>query len=196
MNLLPPSFFAPDAVTVARALIGKVVRKDACEGIIVETEAYGTDPASHAYRVTPRSRVMRDTYAHWYVYFTYGMHWCANVTCDKDGVGAVLIRAVEPTKGLEVMYKRRGTNDPCRLTTGPACVTQAFGIGKTENGVPLSEDFGIFAPDPGAPIYGSTRDGGVGVSRRIGITKGVELPWRFFLYGNPYVSRLPKMKIP
>jgi DNA-3-methyladenine glycosylase len=188
MKLLARSFFSPDTVTVARTLIGKVVRKGSCAGIIVETEAYGTDPASHAYNVTPRSEIMRDTYAHWYVYFTYGMHWCANITCDEEGTGAVLIRAVQPTEGIELMRERRGTDDLCKLTTGPACFTQAFGIGKAQNGLPLAEDFGIF--DPGV----RTHHAAIGVSRRIGITKAMELPWRFYLAGNPYVSRLPNMK--
>jgi DNA-3-methyladenine glycosylase len=176
MRLLPRSFFESDALTVARNLLGKVVRKGGCEGIIVEVEAYAGDEASHAFKKPNQGRAMRETYGEWYVYFTYGMHYCANVTCDKNGMGGVLIRAVQPTEGIGQMKKRRGNSDIDRLSTGPACFTEAFGIGKNDNGQRLTKDFGIFdAPKISEEL--------VGVSPRIGIKAATDLPWRFYIKG-------------
>jgi len=184
-HVLPRSFFETDAVTLAPKLLGKVVKKGPCEGIIVEVEAYAGDAASHALKKRNQAHSMRENWGHWYVYFTYGMHWCANVTCDKKSAGAVLIRAVEPTKGLSGMKKHRATYDIRKLTTGPACFTQAFGIGKKENGLPLSEDFGIFD----APLIPAAQ---IVASPRIGIHHATDLPWRFYIKGNPFVSKLPR----
>ena len=130
LQLLPKSFFEDGSVTVAPKLLGKIIKKGECEGIIVEVEAYALDEASHAFKKPNQGRPMHDTYGQWYVYFTYGMHWCCNVTCDKSGAGGILIRAVEPTKGVALMQKRRGIHDMRKPTTGPACVAQAFGIDK------------------------------------------------------------------
>jgi len=181
---LTQSFFAADAVELAPKLLGKIVRYRDCSGIIVETEAYTTDPASHAYKVTKRSEIMRDTYGHWYVYFTYGMHYCANVTTNKDGIGAVLIRAVEPIKGIEKMEERRNTYDLKNLANGPAKFCKAFGITKAENGLAVSEasDFVIYdAPDlPTEQIA---------TSPRIGISSGLDLPWRFTVKNSKFLSR-------
>ena len=117
---------------------------------------------------------MHDTYAHWYVYFTYGMHWCTNVTADAEGAGAVLIRAVVPMRGAAAMMRRRGTRDEANLCSGPAKFSEAFGITGKENGRPLGANFGIFdAPLPSAKH--------IGVSGRIGISRATELPWRFYL---------------
>ena len=182
MKSLPRSWFKGSATELAPKLLGKIVRKGSCTGIIVETEAYGSDPASHAYRVTPRSAVMRDTYGHWYVYFTYGMHWCANVTTDAEGAGAVLIRAVEPVEGIALMKRRRGTDRTRDLTSGPAKFCEAFGITGKENRVPLRGDFAIY--DAPAIVKED-----IGISGRVGISKGTELPWRFFIKENPFVSR-------
>lgn len=190
MKLLPRSWFAGDAVELAPRLLGKIVRKGSCAGIIVETEAYTVDPASHAFKITPRSAAMRDTYGHWYVYFTYGMHFCANITTNKGGIGAVLIRAVEPTEGTALMQRRRRPrlgklNSPIpnrELCNGPAKFCQAFGITKSENGQPVGEVFGIYdAPEVARSNFAT--------SGRIGIKKGAELPWRFYIKGNPSVSR-------
>ncbi len=185
MKPLPPSYFAGDAVELAQKLLGKVVRKGSCAGIIVETEAYGTDPASHAVKMKKRGALMRETYGHWYIYFTYGMHWCANVTTNKNGIGAVLIRAVEPTEGIPLMKRRRRTDKLTKLSSGPACFTQAFGITGKDNNVPVDEGIELFnAPDiPKKHIV---------TSPRIGISKGKELPWRFYIKDNPFVSKLPK----
>ncbi len=182
MKRLPRSWFAGDAVELAPKFLGKIVQYRDCSGIIVETEAYTNDPASHGYRITPRSQAMRDTYGQWYVYFTYGMHYCANVTTNIDGVGAVLIRAVEPLKGIEKMEERRNTFDTKKLTNGPAKFCKAFGITKAENGLPVAGNFGIYdAPEVPAE--------NIGVSSRIGISQGIDLPWRFYIKGSPYVSR-------
>lgn len=185
---LPHEWFAEDAVTLAPKLLGKIVRRGECAGIIVETEAYKQDAASHAFRITPRSKIMQDTYGHWYLYFTYGMHFCANVTTNKDGVGGVLIRAVEPIEGLEKMQERRihGKAIPpfkeTLLCSGPARFCQAFGITSAENGLPMAPEFGIYD----APELAPER---IGTSGRIGIRQGTELPWRFFIKDNAYVSR-------
>jgi len=191
---LPSSWFAADAVELAPRLLGKTIRYGDCEGIIVETEAYTTDAASHARTITPRSEIIRDTYGHWYVYFTYGMHYCANVTTNKDGVGAVLIRAVEPTKGIEVMEERRTRKEgakPLALTqlcSGPARFCQAFSITKAENGLPIAGDFTIYdAPDLAPEL--------VGTSSRIGISADIDLPWRFYIKGNPHVSGSKKKNV-
>lgn len=182
MKQLPKEWFARDAVEVARDLLGKVVRHGECEGIIVETEAYTTDDASHGRMRTPRSAVMHDTYGHWYVYFTYGMHYCTNITTNKDAVGAVLIRAVEPTKGIELMQERRGMEGLRKLCSGPGKFSQAFGISKSENGLPVNGSFTIYD----AP---SVPDSEVLASSRIGISQAIDLPWRFSVKGSKYVSR-------
>ena len=106
-TLLPQSFFAKDAIQLAKELLGKKIIFGCCEGIIVETEAYKRDPASHAYKITPRSQIMQDTHGHIYVYKIYGMYHCLNVTSNQGDVGAVLIRAIKPTMGLDLMQERR-----------------------------------------------------------------------------------------
>lgn len=182
MKPLPRSWFAGSAVELAPKLLGKTVRRGRCAGIIVETEAYTVDPASHAFRITPRSAIMRDTYGYWYVYFTYGMHWCANVTTDAHGIGAVLIRAVEPVEGITLMKRRRGTDAMQNLCSGPAKFCEAFGVTGKDNGTPLGGDFAIYD----AP---KIKPEDIGVSSRIGIKNGTELPWRFYIKENPFVSR-------
>lgn len=181
MKPLPPSYFASDAVELAPKLLGKILRRGSCTGIIVETEAYGTDAASHAVKMKKRGALMRDTYGHWYVYFTYGMHWCANVTTNKGGIGAVLIRAVEPVEGIPLMKRRRGTDNVYKLSTGPACFTQAFGITGKESGTPIGKMMEILdAPD--------IPKNNIVATPRIGISKAADLPWRFYIKDNPFVS--------
>jgi len=187
---LSKEWFSGDALTLAPLLLGKKIRKGSCTGIIVETEAYGTDPASHAYKITKRSASMRDTYGYWYVYFTYGMYHCANITTNKNGVGAVLIRAVEPIKGMGLMRRRRARPGAAmkpdmptqNLCSGPAKFCQAFGITKKENITPVGDNFVIY----NAPKLTSAE---IGVSSRIGIKKGTELPWRFYIKENAFVSK-------
>ncbi len=168
-------------MVIAKKLLGKTLKFGTVSGMIVETEAYGTDPASHAFRDTPRAKLMRETHGVWYVYFTYGMHWCTNITTNKTGAGAVLIRAVEPRTGIQTMKRRRGTHDIRALCSGPAKLCQAFGITGKDNGRVLDESFGIFDAEniPHAKIEASSR---------IGIRNGIELPWRFSIKDNPFVS--------
>jgi DNA-3-methyladenine glycosylase len=168
-------------VALAPRLLGKVLRYKDCAGIIVEVEAYTNDAASHARTRTPRSRIMHETHGHVYVYFTYGMHHCMNITAGKD-VGGILIRAVEPTEGIEKMQRRRGVKGAKNLTNGPAKLTQAFGVNLTHNGIPLGKDF-IIEDAPSLP------KGRISVGPRIGIRNATDLPWRFWITGNPFVSR-------
>ncbi len=187
MRKLPHSWFADDAVTLAPKLLGKIIRKGSCEGIIVETEAYTTDTASHAHHPTPRSAPMRDTYGHWYVYFTYGMHHCVNITTNKSSAGAVLIRAIEPTHGIAHMKRRRGVSDINKLANGPAKLCKAFGISKKENRTAVSGDFAVYDAHD-LPMKE------IGISGRVGIKNGTELPWRFYIRDNPFVSGAKQSK--
>lgn len=182
MRPLPQEWFARDAVELAPKLLGKIIKKGSCEGIIVETEAYTTDPASHAHKPTPRSAPMRETYGHWYVYFTYGMHYCANTTTNKGSTGGVLIRAVEPIAGIPLMKRRRKTDVLKNLCSGPAKFCQAFGIGARQNRALVAGDFAIYDAPELPPEA-------IGISGRIGITNGTDLPWRFYIKDNPFVSR-------
>ncbi len=179
---LPKEWFARDATIVARELLGKIIRYGECAAEIVETEAYTTDAASHGQTLTERSRVMYETYGHWYVYFTYGMHYCVNVTTNKEGVGAVLIRAAEPIDGLARMQERRGLTEIRKLCSGPAKLCKAFGITKAENGWPVEGSFAIHD----APLV---PDSEVVTGPRIGITRDTDLPWRFSIKGSSFVSR-------
>lgn len=188
MRLLPASFFEGEAPELAPKLLGKIIKKGPCEGIVVEVEAYAADAASHAAKKPNQGRLMRETIGHWYVYFTYGMHYCVNVTCDKAKAGGILIRAVEAQKGIKLMRERRGLSNDIRATrpaTGPACVTQAFGIGRADNGRALAHEFGIFD----APAIPARE---IVAGPRIGIRAAVDLPWRFYIKNNPFVSKLPK----
>jgi DNA-3-methyladenine glycosylase len=195
LKKLPRSFYIRPALLVAKDLLGKtLVRKigrATLSGRIVEVEAYrgAKDPASHAYRGrTKRNEAMFREGGYLYVYFTYGMHFCANIVTGKQGIGeAVLIRALEPVTGIEVMKRNRGFPKSAgatpTLTNGPAKLCQALGIGRKENGTDLL----------GAEIYVITGEpipkSGVGASIRIGISCGKEKKWRFFVKGNKSVSR-------
>jgi DNA-3-methyladenine glycosylase len=187
-TILPRDFYARDTVTVARDLLGCVLVHRTPEGItagkIVETEAYlQGDPACHAARrMTPRNSVMFGPPGHAYVYFTYGMHYCFNVVSASEGVGeAVLVRALEPLQGNSLMQQRRGRQNIRDLCSGPAKLTQAMGIGREHNRQDLTVgDLYICRGDADAPIVTTTR---------IGIKEGAELPLRFYLQNNRYVSR-------
>jgi len=178
---LTPDFFDRTAVAVAKDLIGVDFEVDGCGGLIVETEAYEPDdPASHSVRgVTPRNSVMFGPPAHLYVYRSYGIHWCANIVCRPGS--AVLIRALQPLRGLEQMTARRGMADPLLLCAGPGRVCQALGLSLLHNGRSLLEPpFALTAPQQPAPVS---------TGRRVGISKAADLPWRFGLEGSAYVSR-------
>jgi DNA-3-methyladenine glycosylase len=165
-----------DPVAAARAIIGWTLLMDGVGGPIVEAEAYAPDdPASHAFRgMTARNAAMFGPAGRLYVYRSYGIHWCVNVVCGPPGVGAaVLVRSLEPVHGIETMRSRRG-RDP--LATGPGNVGQALGATSAQNGEPA----GLHPPDRIRRIETSTR---------IGITKGVERPWRFFDPDSGAVSR-------
>jgi DNA-3-methyladenine glycosylase len=183
-STLTQSFFARDVATVARDLIGVSLLVDGVGGIIVETEAYDQiDPASHSFRgLTPRSAAMFGPPGRAYVYRSYGIHWCLNFVCEVEGTGAaVLVRALEPRVGVEIMAERRGVSDVRRLCAGPGRLTQALGIDSGLNGLVLDRPpFHLEKPDVVARLM---------EGRRIGITRGAETLWRFGLAGSPYLSR-------
>lgn len=184
--------FSAAAEQVARRLIGVRVLVNGVGGRIVETEAYDRlDPASHSFTgVTPRNAVMFGPPGCLYVYRSYGIHWCINFVCREAGHGAgVLIRALEPTDGLALMHARRGRVGPVEssdlrlLCAGPGRVGQALGIDHSCNGLRLDrQPFELFAPNPALAQT-------VVVGPRIGISKGLDQPWRFGLAGSRFLSR-------
>ncbi|MGM9485773.1 DNA-3-methyladenine glycosylase [Ideonella sp. YS5] len=176
--------FEAPSLQVARALIGVTVLVDGVGGRIVETEAYDSDdPASHSHGgPRPRTLSMFGPPGHAYVYRSYGIHWCLNFVCRETGHGAgVLIRAIEPTAGLDAMRERRGLQDPLLLCSGPGRLAQALGITRELDGAPLDR-----APFTLQPAEGRLK---VVSGLRIGITKAADRPWRFGLAGSRYVSR-------
>jgi DNA-3-methyladenine glycosylase len=180
-------FYSRDVCTVARELIGCVVRHGDCAGIIVETEAYHeVEPACHAFiGRTPRTETLFAAPGRAYVYRSYGIHLMLNAVAEPEGVGAAaLIRALEPIEGIELMCERRATNVPVQLCSGPGKLTQALAIGLQHNATDLSS----------GPVTITARaESASGVqivaSPRIGITKAVDLAWRYSSAGNPFVSR-------
>lgn len=186
MNL---DFLDAPASEVAQKLLGCILERDidgqTVRVKIVETEAYDqTDVASHSYRgQTERTRVMFGGYGHLYVYFTYGMHYCANIVTGPEGYGAgVLLRAVEPLKGSDVIEKRRGKTGS-ETTNGPAKLCQALGIDKQLNGHDLRTGALRLIPQKALPQTDIVQ------TTRIGIAHGQDVPWRFYIKGNPYVSK-------
>lgn len=187
---MPRSFFERYTPTVAKALLGtrlvRVVGKARMSGMVVETEAYRgrRDPASHAFRGrTRRNEVMFGPAGHAYVYFTMGAHYCLNVTTEGEGTpAAVLIRAIEPEEGVELMRRNRGLDDVRRLAAGPGNLTRALRVGRELNGEDLTRSRRLFF-ESGARI----RD--VGVSPRVGVSAGRSFLWRFYAKGSPFVSK-------
>ncbi len=184
---MKPAFYARPVVDVARDLIGCVVSHDGCAGVIVETEAYhDSEPACHAYvGLTERTRVLFGPPGRAYVYRSYGIHACLNAVCEPAGVGAaVLIRALEPVEGVELMRERRGLERLEDLCSGPGKLTQALGIDLVDNGCDLARGPVLISRKPRG-----WRDAAVAASRRIGITKATELEWRFCAVGSRCLSR-------
>ena len=184
MKTLRASFFKQDAVTVAQKLLGKVIHYNGCSGMIVETEAYQNDTASHAFRRTKRSEIMYSSYAHWYIYFIYGMHHCLNITTNGTSQpGAVLIRALEPIEGIGIMKKRRNTEDPLNLCSGPGKICAAFAIDGSLNATKVNDSMHIYDSS-------AMKDAEIVSTSRIGIKNASELQWRFYVKGNRFVSRM------
>ena len=183
MMPLDTDFFARDAVTVAKALIGVRLLVDGVGGIVVETEAYDRDdPASHSFiGQTRRNAVMFGPPGYAYVYRIYGAHWCLNAVCGGEPRGAVLIRALEPTDGLLEMAERRGTSQARMLCSGPGKLCQALAVTGAHDGARLdAPPFALFTP-------GGVLD--LATGPRIGLTKAVDTPWRFGAAGSPFLSR-------
>jgi DNA-3-methyladenine glycosylase len=184
---LPSAFYDRAVLDVARQLIGCVVACGDSAGVIVETEAYHhSEPACHAFAgLTPRTRVLFGRPGTAYVYRSYGIHACLNAVSEPEGVGAaVLIRALEPIAGIELMRERRGLERVESLCSGPGKLTQALGITLDHNDTDL-----LRGP---VVIYGparSWREVPMTVGPRVGITKAAELPWRFCAAGSRFLSR-------
>ena len=188
---LPRAFYGRDPVTVAGAVLGRLLVHDSprgrVSGRIVEAEAYrgADDPASHAYRgPTPRNATMFGAPGHAYVYFTYGMHHCLNLVTGVPGKGsAVLVRALEPVEGIELMRDRRGVTDTLRLARGPGNVACALGLTRAHDGLDLTSGALWISDLP-------PRRGRHPVTRgpRIGIRVGLDRDWRRYLRGHPCVS--------
>jgi DNA-3-methyladenine glycosylase len=202
---LQQPFFARSALEVARDLVGCTFLLAGVGGRIVETEAYRQDdPCCHAYNGrTERNAVLFGPPGCLYVYFTYGMHFCGNVACEEEGVGAgVLLRALEPEQGVEQMIARRGVSEPRLLASGPARLAQALGIGREQNGLPvwrpplaiLSSPGG--SSSPSSPSSTSSSPSAVPspaprvvTTARIGVRGGDQRPWRFVDADSRFLSR-------
>jgi DNA-3-methyladenine glycosylase len=182
-----PSFYNRPVLEVAHHLIGCVVRHDGCAGVIVECEAYhDSEPACHAFvGLTPRTATLFGPPGRAYVYRSYGVHALLNAVSEPEGVGAaVLIRALEPLEGIDVMRERRGLERVQGLCSGPGKLTQALGIELQHNGVDLAR-----GPVRITARTATWRDVQVSVDKRIGITKATELAWRFCATGSRFLSR-------
>ena len=182
--MLKRDFFARSVQEVAPDLIGATLLVDGVGGLIVEVEAYDQhDPASHGYRGrTPRNAAMFGPPGHAYVYRSYGVHWCLNLVCGGEGVPeAALIRALEPTAGVDIQQSRRGLEDVRALCSGPGKLCQALGITRDHDGLaldvpPFRLEERVSAPE-------------IATGPRIGLTRATDLSWRYMSAGSPYLSR-------
>jgi DNA-3-methyladenine glycosylase len=186
MDALEP-ILTQGAVIAAPALLGWKLSCQSPEGMvsgyIVETEAYRSDdPASHTFKgKNARNSVMFGPPGGVYVYLSYGLHYCMNIVAGTDGQGeAVLIRALEPIEGIELMMHRRRITNVLQLTSGPAKLTQALGVTLADNGLALGERLRL---EPGKNVTDIVK------TTRVGITKAADKPWRFYEADNPYISR-------
>ncbi|MBA4407562.1 DNA-3-methyladenine glycosylase [bacterium] len=194
---LPQKFYTRNLHIVARELLGKIfvriIGHNYLSGKIVEVEAYdgSIDESSHSYSgKTKRNEVMFKGGGFLYVYFTYGMHFCANIVTGKKNDGqAILIRAIEPITGIDLMAKNRynkkriSSKEFINLTNGPAKLCQSFGIDRMQNGIELSGDDIFILSAPKLNLSEIT------TTTRIGIKKSVDLPWRYYIRNNPFISR-------
>ena len=184
MTRLPREFFARSVHEVAPDLIGVTLLVDGVGGTIVEVEAYDQeDPAAHSFRgKTARNASMFGPPGHAYVYRSYGIHWCLNFVCEPEEVAsAVLVRALEPVRGLDEMRRRRGLEDERLLCAGPGRLCQALGITREHDGLALDE--------PPFELLPRTEEPEIATGPRIGITQAVDRPWRYVLAGSRYLSR-------
>jgi DNA-3-methyladenine glycosylase len=174
--------FTAPSHEAARLLIGWTLTKDGVGGRIVETEAYHfEDPASHSFSgPTARNAVMFGPPGVIYVYRSYGIHWCMNLVCGPTPGSAVLIRALEPMAEIDLMIARRGLDDPRLLCSGPGRLCEALGVTREHNGLRIDHPPFALAPGPAADVVAGPR---------IGITKAVEVPWRFGEKGSRFVSK-------
>jgi DNA-3-methyladenine glycosylase len=181
---LSREFFARSVHDVAPELVGATLLFEGVGGVIVEVEAYDQDdPASHSYGgLTPTRASMFGPPGHAYVYRSYGIHWCLCLVCAPDGrAEAALVRALAPTRGLDLMRARRGLNAERALCSGPGKLSQALGITRAADGLALDKaPFELLARDAEPPLV---------VGTRIGLTRAVEKPWRYGLAGSPFLSR-------
>ena len=181
---LKRAFFGRSVLEVAPDLIGTTFLVDGVGGIIVEVEAYHhSEPAAHSFNgPTPRNQVMFGPPGFIYVYRSYGIHWCVNFVCEKEGsASAVLIRALEPTHGIATMRRRRGLHDERTLCSGPGRLTEALAITHRHNGLALDT--------PPFALYARTGKVDIVTGVRIGLTKAVDLPWRYGLKGSRFLSK-------
>jgi DNA-3-methyladenine glycosylase len=183
-RLLKRAFFGRSVHEVAPDLIGVTLLVNGVGGIIVEVEAYHhTEPAAHSYRgPTPRNMVMFGPPGFVYVYRSYGIHWCVNFVCEKEGsASAVLIRALQPTHGIPAMQRRRKLHDERSLCSGPGKLTEALAITHDHNGLALDT--------PPFALYARSQKPDIVAGIRIGLTKAVDLPWRYGLKGSKFLSK-------
>ncbi|MEM7243913.1 MAG: DNA-3-methyladenine glycosylase [Acidobacteriota bacterium] len=180
MATLGPRFFARNTLEVARDLLGCRLELGGCAGVIVETEAYRDDAASHWVTRPNTARIMGESHGLVYIYSIYGMHRCLNFTSDAERPGAVLLRALEPVSGLDLMRERRGVKDDRALLSGPGKLVQALAVPDDAQAQPVTEVFRLERP---------RRRPSIVTGPRIGISKATELPWRFGIAGSRWLSR-------
>jgi DNA-3-methyladenine glycosylase len=184
VDVLPAAFFARSVHEVAPDLIGVTLLVDSVGGPIVEVEAYDSvDPASHGFRGrTPRNATMFGPPGHAYVYRSYGIHWCLNLVCEEEGTpAAVLVRALEPTHGIDRMQQRRRTGNARLLAAGPGRLCEALGVSREHDGLALDR--------PPFELLARAEEPMIVAAPRVGITHAADNPWRYVLAGSRFLSR-------